>query len=137
MNKNIIYILIGIVVVVLIYLFVFRYPDFIASLVASFAGIWATFKSKFFDLRPLKERIQSIKDEHAKKREEWEHIREEYDSQYRALKARMDYLDHKSLLVYEKMNLLDKNEQAELSRLSNRSFADRLKELQEIENSLK
>lgn len=134
MSKTLKYIFIGIIVLgVLFLLSYFIFTDGTpGALIAGLAAGFAAFKSKAFNMKSLKEEISDIEGEHTTKRKEWDQIKDEYDSRFRALKARMDYLDYSSLRIREKIENLDEQEQQDLKALENKSIEEKLRLLTEF-----
>ncbi|UCD37377.1 MAG: hypothetical protein JSW54_11170 [Fidelibacterota bacterium] len=91
------------------------------ALIGGLAGIWASFKSKLFG-----KSATEITAEHVEKREEWARIKEEYDSNFRALKARMDYLDYRSAEISLQLKELDEEEQTRINKIRNLSREERV-----------
>lgn len=119
MSKTVKYIIIAVVVLALVALFVYNDKVNLGSIFAGIAGLYAAVKAKLFHTDPLKERIGQIQDEHAMKREEWNTIKEEYESKFRALKARMDYLDYRSAKLANEIADLDETERQALQKNAN------------------
>ena len=91
-------------------------------IIGGIAAIWAAFKGKV-----LGESASDIRKEHREKREEWASIREEYDSRFNALRARMDYLDYRNLTLKAQLSNLDTQEiekLEEIRRLNDEEMAD-------------
>jgi hypothetical protein len=122
MSKTIKYILIGAFVLGVIALFIFNDNLSMGAIIAGIAGLFATIKSRLINAEPLSERIEAIETEHGVKRQEWDQVKEEYNSKFRAIKARMDYLDYRSAKISEQINDLDA---AELDAIeSNNNLSD-------------
>jgi len=137
MSKTLKYILFGIVILAVLGLlgylaFSQKSPG---SLIAGIAGIWAAIKSKIFNTNSLGEEIAEVEQEHALKREEWNRVKEEYDSQFRVFKARMDYLDLKSAKISEQISDLDEEEVQKLEEIKNMSREDKLKLFENLINT--
>ncbi|SNT28967.1 hypothetical protein SAMN05421640_3214 [Ekhidna lutea] len=92
--------------------------EYIGQIFAVLAGGFAAFKAKLFNSSKInvEEEIEAIETEHATKRQNWELIREEYDSKFRAIKARMDYLDYKSATISKQLGNLDAAEKEALKK---------------------
>lgn len=91
-------------------------------IIGGIAAIWAAFKGKV-----LGESASDIRKEHREKRAEWESIREEYNSRFKALQARMDFLDYRNLTLKAQLSNLDAQEVEkleEIRRLSDEEMAD-------------
>ncbi len=134
MSKTVKYILIGLVVFGALFLlgyFVFK-GGTPGGLIAGLAGAWAAFKSNAFSTKKLNEEIEGVEEEHSLKRIEWERTKEEYESRFRALKARMDYLDYRSARVREKIGALDEEEQQKLKDLEKMTIDEKLRMLNNI-----
>jgi hypothetical protein len=105
----------------------------IGSIFAAVTGGFAAFRAKLFKNSPtLSEQISEVENEHAVKREEWTRLKEEYESKYAALKARMDYIDYKSAIITSEIKELDEFERKALQRnrqLSDEEILDRLRNL--------
>lgn len=112
MKKTIKYILIVVVVIVILAVLVFHEQLGInlGAIFASIAGGFAVFKSKLFNSSSVEEQIAAVENEHAEKRENWQNIKEEFDSKYSALKARMDYIDYKSARILSEISNLDEEQ---------------------------
>jgi hypothetical protein len=85
-----------------------------------------------FGTGDLKDRVEKIQEEHTLKREEWNRIKEEYDSKFRALKARMDYLDYRSAKISEEIGDLDTVEKQALqnnAKLTDEEILARLRNI--------
>jgi len=137
MSKTLKYILFGIVILAVLGLlgylaFSQKSPG---SLIAGIVGIWAAIKSKIFNTKSLGEEIQEVEQEHALKREEWNRVKEEYDSQFKVFKARMDYLDLKSAKISEQISDLDEEEVKKLEEIKNMSREDKLKLFENLINT--
>ena len=82
----------------------------LGSIFASIAGGFAVFKSKLFGGSSVQEQIALTESEHAEKRENWQNMKEEFNSKYSALKARMDYIDYKSAVILSQISDLDEEQ---------------------------
>ena len=104
------------------------------ALIAGIAGAWGTMKAKLFggDRIDLEKEIGKVEDEHAAKREEWANIKGQYDEQYRAMRARMDYLDYKSALLSEQLGSLDADEQQRLDKVRNMTADEKTTRFNEL-----
>lgn len=134
MSKTIKYIIIGLVVAAVLFLliyFVFS-GGTPGSLIAALTGGWAAFKSKAFSAKDLEEKIEGIETEHSVKRDEWQRIQEEYESKFKAMQARMDYLDYRSMKIREQIGNLDQQEKEQLKELDNMSLEEKLNLLNKI-----
>jgi len=137
MSKTLKYILFGIVILAILGLlgylaFSEKSPG---SLIAGIVGIWAAIKSKVFNTKSLGEEIAEVEQEHALKREEWNRVKEEYDSQFRVFRARMDYLDLKSAKISEQISDLDEEEVKKLEEIKNMSREEKLKLFENLINT--
>ncbi|MCD4683704.1 MAG: hypothetical protein K8R86_10515 [Bacteroidales bacterium] len=137
MSKTLKYILFGIVILAILGLlgylaFSQKSPG---SLIAGIAGIWAAIKSKVFNTKSLGEEIVEVEQEHALKRDEWNRVKEEYDSQFKVFKARMDYFDLKSAKISEQINDLDEEEVKKLEEIKNMSREEKLKLFENLINT--
>ncbi len=137
MSKTLKYIIFGIIILAILGLlgylaFSEKSPG---SLIAGIVGIWAAIKSKIFNTKSLSEEIQEVEQEHALKREDWNRVKEEYDSQFRVFKARMDYLDLKSAKISEQISDLDEEEVQKLEEIKNMSREDKLKLFESLINT--
>lgn len=137
MSKTIKYILFGIVILAILGLlgylaFSEKSPG---SLIAGIVGIWAAIKSKVFNTKSLGEEIAEVEQEHALKREEWNRVKEEYDSQFRVFRARMDYLDLKSAKISEQISDLDEEDVKKLEDIKNMSREEKLKLFENLINT--
>lgn len=132
MSKTVKYILITVVILCLVALFIFNDKVNLGAIFAGLAGTWAAVKARLFNTEPLQERIEQIQEEHGMKRGEWNRIKEEYDSRFRAMKARMDYLDYRSAKITKEIDDLDEAEQQALqanAQLTDNEILERLKNL--------
>lgn len=119
MSKTVKYILLALVVLSVVALFVFNDNVSVGAIIAGVTAVFAAVKSRLIHNEPLSERIATIEGEHSIKRDEWNRTKDEYDSKFRAMKARMDYLDYKSKLISEQINDLDVAEQKVLEQNEN------------------
>ncbi|MGQ8334908.1 hypothetical protein ACUNWD_00030 [Sunxiuqinia sp. A32] len=133
MEKNIKLIINGIIILTLIGLLIFVSFDVSGpgSLIGGLTILWATIKSKIFGIKSSEERIDQIKSEHQQKREDWQKVKEEYESRFRSLKAQMEYLDYKSALVAEKINNLDDYQRQKLNEIEKSSPDELVKMINE------
>lgn len=134
MSKTIKYIIIGLVVAAVLFLliyFVFS-GGTPGSLIAGLTGGWAAFKSKAFSAKDLEEKIEGIETEHSVKREDWQRIQQEYESRFKAMQARMDYLDYRSMKIREQIGSLEQQEKEQLKELDNMSLEEKLNLLNKI-----
>ncbi|WP_420318588.1 hypothetical protein [Ekhidna sp.] len=117
MNKTLKTILIVAVIIGVAVLLIFR-SDLIGQAIAALAGGFAAFKAKLFNSSKIdvEGEIEAIESEHESKRKNWQLIRDEYDSKFNALKARMDYLDYKSALISKQLGKLDVSEKEALKK---------------------
>jgi hypothetical protein len=132
MSKTVKYILITVVILAIIALFVFSDKVSLGPIIAGAAGLFAAIKARLFGSGDLKERVEKIQEEHTLKREEWNRIKEEYDSKFRALKARMDYLDYRSAKISEEIGDLDTVEKQALqnnAKLTDEEILARLRNI--------
>ncbi|MEO9482558.1 MAG: hypothetical protein ABJG47_03905 [Ekhidna sp.] len=122
MNKTLKTVIIVVLFVGVAILLIFR-SDLIGQAFAALAGGLAAFKSKLFNSSRInvEEEINNIELEHKQKRNDWALVKEEYDSKFNALKARMDYLDYKSATISKQLGELDTTEKAALKKNSNLS----------------
>ncbi|MCD4773323.1 MAG: hypothetical protein K8R41_08085 [Bacteroidales bacterium] len=129
MSKTIKYILIGIVLLGVLFLIGYfaNENNSPGTIIAGLAGAWAAFKSKIFSTKSLKENIEEVEEEHSLKREEWKIIKDEYDSKFNAIKARMDYLDYTSAKISSQISELDKEEIEEIKKIENITREKRLR----------
>lgn len=111
MSTTLKYILLGILILGVIAIFAFSNilkGIEVGSVFASLAAGYAAFKSKFFTSAVnVENQIVDVEQEHAVKREEWKSLKEEYESKYNALRARMDFIDYKSAKIYQEITALD------------------------------
>ncbi len=124
MSKTILYIVIGVVLIGIIALFIFGKNVEFGSIIAAVATGFAVFKTKLFGSSSanVSEQIASVENDDILKRNEWKRIKDEYDSQFNAIKARMDYLDYKSARIALEINNLDAVEKKALEK--NRNITD-------------
>ncbi len=111
MNKTLKHILIGLLVLGLLAIIAFStvLKDIeVGSVFAALAAAFAAFKAKLFkSSSDLDAQLEAVGQEHAMKREEWKNTKEEMESQFNALKARMDYIDYKSAKIFGEISELD------------------------------
>jgi len=132
MSKTIKYILLAGVILAIVALFIFNENVSIGAIVAGVTALFAAIKSRLLRNDSLSESIATIENEHAIKRNEWDRTKEEYDSKFRAMKARMDYLDYRSKKIAAQIEDLDVAEQEALEvneRLSDEEILERLNNL--------
>ncbi len=132
MSKTIKYILIAVGILALIALFVFSDNVSLGAIIAGGAGLVAAVRARLLQNEPLAERVQLIEEEHGIKRAEWDAVKEEYDSKFKAIKARMDYLDYRSAKVAEQIKDLDEAEKKALqnnAQLTDDEILNRLNNL--------
>lgn len=132
MSKTVKYILIALAILAIAALFLFSDKVSIGAIIAGGAGLFAAIKARLLQNDSLSEKVKLIEEEHGLKREEWNHIKEEYDSRFRAIKARMDYLDYRSAKIAEQISELDAAERKALQdneRLSDDEILNRLNNL--------
>lgn len=126
MDKNIKIIFIGLIVLILIGTLV--YLSFAVSAPGSLIGgltlLWAGFKSNILGIKSSTEKANEIKQAHASERQEWQNLKNEYDSKLRALEAQMKYLDYKSALLSEQLGDLDDYEQEKIKEIRSASASD-------------
>lgn len=132
MTKTVKFIILAAVILAVVALFVFNDNVSVGGVIAGVTALFAAIKSRIFNNEPLNERIATIEGEHSIKREEWNQTKEEYDSKFRAMKARMDYLDYRSKKISEQIEDLDDAEQEALKlneQLTDEEILDRLNNL--------
>lgn len=136
MEKNIKIIIIGIVILAVIGSLIFVSFDISGpgSLIGGLAVIWAGVKSNIFGKKTTEEKIDQIKSEHNIKREEWQSLKNEYDTKFRLLQAQMKYIDYKSALISEKINNLDDFQKKKIKEIENASSDELLNLLNERSN---
>lgn len=136
MEKNIKIIIIGIVILAVIgsLIFVSFNISGPGSLIGGLAVIWAGVKSNIFGKKTTEEKIDQIKSEHNIKREEWQSLKNEYDTKFRLLQAQMQYIDYKSALISEKINNLDDYQKKKIKEIENASSDELLNLLNERSN---
>ncbi len=134
MSKTVKYIIIGVVILGVLFLLSYFIFDggTPGGIIAGIAGGWAAFKSKIFSTKSLKEEIEEVEEEHAIKRDEWKRIKEEYNSRFQALKARMDYLDYRSAKISGQLGELDEEEKKKLEEIDNITLDERLRRINDI-----
>lgn len=127
MSKSLKTIIIVVLIVGVVVLLIFR-GDLIGQAFAAVAGGLAAFKAKLFSSSKInvEEEIATIESEHTAKRKNWALMKEEYDSKFNALKARMDYLDYKSATIAKQISSLDTAQKEALKKNSNLSDDDLL-----------
>ena len=127
MNKSLKSIIIVVLIVGVAALIIFK-PELIGQAFAALAGGFAAFKAKLFNSSRInvEEEIASIETEHAAKRKNWELMKEEYDSKFEALKARMDYLDFRSAKISQELKDLDEVERKALEKNRNMTSEEKL-----------
>lgn len=130
MNTTLKYILIGVLILGLIAIFAFS--DIlkgleVGSVFAAMAASFAAFKSKIFkSSESVDEQIALVGQEHAIKREEWKNLKDEYESKYNALKARMDFIDYKSAKILQEISVLDETQKQAIKNDLNSTNKDLL-----------
>lgn len=136
MDKNIKIIIIGIVILAVIGSLIFVSINISGpgSLIGGLAVIWAGVKSNIFGKKTTEEKIDQIKSEHNIKREEWQSLKNEYDTKFRLLQAQMQYIDYKSALISEKINNLDDYQKKKIKEIENASSDELLNLLNERSN---
>ena len=122
MSRTLKYILIGFAILVLLAIFLFGKNIEFGAIIASITGGIAAMKAKLFGTSSLSEKMAGVETEHSVKREEWQRVKEEYDSKINALKAWMDYLDYKSSKIAQELRDLDDVEKKILEK--NRDITD-------------
>jgi len=135
MSKTVKLIIWAVIILVIIALLVFseQLRVQIGAIFAAVAGGFATLKSKLFKSgKTVEDQIADIEEEHAVKREEWQQMKDEYNSRYNALKARMDYLDYRSALISQEIKDLDEIEIQALERNRNLSDEEILRRLRDL-----
>ena len=117
MNKSLKTIIIATIIVGVAVLIIFK-PDIIGQAFAALAGGFAAFKAKLFNSSRVnvEEEIAAIETEHEAKRKNWQLMKDEYDSKFEALKARMDYLDYKSATISKQIGSLNTSEKEALKK---------------------
>ncbi len=112
MKNTIKHLLIVLLVIVILVVLVFheKLGINLGAIFASITGGFAVFKSKLFNSSTVEEQIEAVENEHFEKRENWQNMKEEFDSKYSALKARMDYIDYKSALILSEISNLDEEQ---------------------------
>ncbi len=131
MSKTLKSILITAVIVGAIILVVLN-PDFVGQVFAALAGGFAAFRAKIFNSSRInvEEETAAVEQEHLMKRKEWQSIKDEYDSKFNAIKARMDYLDYKATKLTDQIGDLSEEEKKALAinkNMSNEELLDWLK----------
>jgi len=102
------------------------------ALIAGLASGWAAFRSNAFSMKGLSEKLTGLEQEHEIKHQEWQGFKDEYDNKYNALKARIDYLDYRTLLIREQLSTLDNEEKEKIGKLKNMTIEEKLKLLGEL-----
>jgi hypothetical protein len=130
MEKNIKFIVIGIVILALVgsLIFVSFNSTGPGTLIGGLAVLWAGVKSKIFGTKTSEEKIDKIKTDHNLKREEWQTAKNEYDAKFRLLQSQMQYIDYKSALISEKISHLDDYQKKKIQEIENAN-SDQLLEM--------
>ena len=132
MGKTVKYIIIGAVILAIIALFIFNDNIEFGAIIAGITGFVAAIKSKLLKSTDVQEKLELVEQEHAIKRSDWENIKEEYDSKFNALKARMDYLDYRSAKLINEISELDDIERRALEENKNLTEAEILDRLRNL-----
>lgn len=93
----------------------------IGAVFATMMGGLAAFKAKLFNSSKtnVEEQLAQVDHEHHIKREEWNRIKEEYDSKFEALKAKMEYIDYKTARIRQEILDVDQAEHQALIQNKN------------------
>jgi hypothetical protein len=120
MNTTLKYILISLVILGIIAIVAFSNileGIEVGAIIASITGGYAVFKSKLFgSSSTMDNQIALVEQEHNIKRGEWKTLRDEFESKYNALKARMDYIDYKSARILQEISDLDENQKKAIKK---------------------
>lgn len=94
------------------------YKAEIGAVFATMIGGLAAFKAKLFNSSKtnVEEQMAQVDHQHNIKREEWDRVREEYDSKFEALKAKMEYIDYKTARIRQEILDVDQQEHEALSK---------------------
>lgn len=111
-----------IVVVILSVVALIAFTDInLGAIFASMAGGFAAFKAKLFNNSKanVEEQMAMVESEHLVKRQEWDRIKDEYDSRFKALQAKMEYIDYRTARISQEILDLDDKEAVALSENKN------------------
>lgn len=99
------------------------------TLIAGLLTTWAAFRAKIFSGQSInvKDSILEVENEHAIKRQDWDSMKEKFDSQIDTLKAQIQYLEYKSAKVSEQLDDLDEEEVAAIKRIDSMSIEEKLR----------
>lgn len=130
MSKTLKYILIGALILgalaILAFSTVLKGVE-VGTVFASLAAGFAAFKSKIFhSSADLDAQIAGVEQEHALKREDWNNLKDEFESKYNALKARMDFIDYKSAKILQEISELDETQKQAIKNDLNSTNKDLL-----------
>ncbi|WP_422361976.1 hypothetical protein [Reichenbachiella sp.] len=117
MTKSIKTIVIVLAVILAVVLVVFFKAE-IGAVFATMIGGLAAFKAKLFNSSKVnvEEQMAQVDHEHSIKREEWDRVKDEYDSKFEALKAKMEYIDYKTARIRQEILDVDQQEHEALAK---------------------
>lgn len=133
MEKNIKFIVIGVIILAVVgsLIFVSFSTTGPGTLIGGLAVLWAGAKSKIFGTKTSEDKIEKIKTDHSLKREEWQTAKNEYDAKFRLLQTQMQYIDYKSALISEKIGQLDEYQKKKIQEIQNANSDEVLNMLNE------
>jgi len=94
------------------------------ALLGGLAAVFGAYKGKLFGSSS-----EEIREEHRAKREEWEVIRQKYASELQALRARMDYLNYRTMRIDAELRTLDDDEREVIRKIEEMSSEEKIDEL--------
>lgn len=104
MKKNIKWIITGIFLLVAVALFIWSDRIEPGSIFAGIAGLIAALKSKLFGRISQEEKIAILRNEHNRKRDEWEREKKRYEREFEFLKLKLDSLDNRTEILRQKLD---------------------------------
>lgn len=131
MSKSLKTIIIVVTVIGVVALVVFSDKINLGGIFATIAGGFAAFKAKLFNnsRTNVEEQMALVDEEHLVKRQEWDRIKDEYDSRFKAIQAKMEYIDYRTAKISQEIADLDQAEKTALSEnrnLTEEEILDRL-----------
>ena len=117
-------ILITIAVLTAIALLLFREKIEPGTLIAGLATFFAAMKSRIFGVTKIENFIGDVVEEHSAKRNDWKALKEKYDADINALRARMEYQDYRTEHLLQTIRDLDEAEKMAVQDLYDLSEED-------------
>ena len=117
MSKSLKTIIIVVTVIGVVALVVFSDKINLGGIFATIAGGFAAFKAKLFNnsRTNVEEQMALVDEEHLVKRQEWDRIKDEYDSRFKAI----EYIDYRTAKISQEIADLDQAERTALSENRN------------------